>query len=178
MKHIATKLLAVLMLGLASSTFAAAPDIKVGVLDIAEIIKSAPQRDDYMAELQNEFAPRKNEILELRQALEKQVEKLKRDKDILSASEATELENNIVKRQRNLERLQKNFKEDAAIRENEKMQALINEIGVLIDDFAEKESFDLLIRREAAPFYISDRVDATEDFAEYIKKTYKKGSQS
>lgn len=150
-------------------------NFKIGVIDIQHVIKTAPQRETMAASLRNEFSSRKNELIELGNEITKQEEKLKKDSEILSVTEKRTLEANILKRKRNLKRASQSLQEDVSLSENEKIQSLISEIEVVVDKIADKEKFDLILTREAAPFHVSQRVDLTEKVISELKLIANKG---
>lgn len=168
----------IIFLGLAVCFTASAnntKNFKIGVVDIHKVINEAPQREALMAEIRSEFSNRREELINLNKEIAKQEEKLQRDNELLSADEKRNLETNIMKRKRNLQRAQQSLKEDLSLSENQKMQSLVNEIGTVVEGLATKEGFDVIFTREAAPFHVSERVDLTEQVIAKLKTLANKG---
>lgn len=164
--------LALIIFGTTATAIADAP-FKIGVIDINEVLQKSPQRQALATELQNEFSGRQKQLVDMSKELQKLEEKAKRDKSVLSTTQLSQLEQDIVKKRREFKTAQESFQEDAALKENQKTQKLFLEIGTIIDDIAKKEQFDLILRREAAPFYISQRVDITDQVVQQMLKTKK-----
>ncbi|MBI4357532.1 MAG: OmpH family outer membrane protein [Gammaproteobacteria bacterium] len=143
---------------------------KIGVIDMNEVLQKSPQRQALATELQNEFTPQRKLVMDLDKELQKLEEKAKRDGTILSQAERNQLEQTLLEKRKDLKRAQENYQEDLALQENKKAQKLFQEIGTLIDEMAQKEHYDLIVRREAAPFYVSKRVDITEKVVQALQQ--------
>jgi outer membrane protein len=71
-----------------------------------------------------------------------------------------EMERTIMSRERDAKRAERELKEDISIRQNEVQMQLRQEILQLIETFAKKNGFDLILTEGAA--YASSRIDITE----------------
>lgn len=135
--------LALLATGLTSGAHAA--DLKIGVINVARLLDSAPQTKSALQALQDEFAPRERELVAQQQELRTEGEALQRDSAIMSESERRSSEQSLREKQRELARKTGQFREDANLRRNEELgrlqRLLLDEVNV----FATNNGFDLII---------------------------------
>lgn len=144
--------------------------IKVGVVDLTQIMRGVPQRDELRNKLTAEFRGRRDSIMVLQKEIESLSEAYERDKDILGNADKEAKQRTILTKTKELKRKQEAYQEDASLRENEEARKLLDDIGDLINEYAKKEQYDLILRRDAAPFYVSDKVNITDSVLEFIKK--------
>lgn len=165
-----TKLLTLVVatLGLAQVSFAA--ELKIGVVDVARIMQNLPQKQAVQDKLQNEFNLRRDEIMKLGKDIQKEEESLKRDQAVLSADQLQQSERAIYDKKLQFKRLKQAYQEDAGRREQEEIQKLLQKVGKIVDELAKSGQYDIVLRREAAPFYVSNKVDMTPAVLEAFKK--------
>lgn len=143
-------------------TTSAVAELKIGVVSVSDVMQKYPQREQVIAKLKQEFEKRNQEVLKLKKDLERLQNRLDRDSSVITPNEAQEIQKEVIEKRRTLRNLEEAFQEDAARREQEEAQKLLEKIGKIVDNIAKAEKYDLIIRREAAPFYVSDRVDVTQ----------------
>lgn len=130
--------------GLALTAFTAAADIKVGYVDVARLLKDAPQTTEVGKKLEKEFTPRTAEL----DRLKKQIT----DQDN-SGKDTSSL-------RLDFERKQRELNEDINIRKNEELANLQDRINKAINTIAENEGYDIVIFSGIA--YASKRTDITD----------------
>ena len=139
---------------------AAMAEMKVGFVDTAKLMESAPQVKDAQGKIEAEFAPREKELVELQRKIRAQEDRLSRDSAVMSESENTKLERDILAMRRDLKRSQEEFRDDLNIRRNEVLAKLQREIFDAIVAFAKEQNYDLIMGQGVV--YSSERVDITE----------------
>jgi outer membrane protein len=139
---------------------AAMAEMKVGFVDTAKLMESAPQVKDAQSKIEAEFAPREKELVELQRKIRTQEDRLSRDSAVMSESENTKLERDILAMRRDLKRSQEEFRDDLNIRRNEVLAKLQREIFDAIVAFAKAQNYDLIMGQGVV--YSSERVDITE----------------
>jgi len=85
----------------------------------------------------------------------------------MSEAEKNKLEKDVVTSQRELQRLQGEFREDASIRQQEETKKLIEAVNKAVGDIAKKEKYDLVLHREAASF-AANQIDITDKVVKAI----------
>ena len=135
-------------------------EMKVGFVDTAKLMESAPQVKEAQSKIEAEFAPREKELVELQRKIRTQEDRLSRDSAVMSESENTKLERDILAMRRDLKRSQEEFRDDLNIRRNEVLAKLQREIFDAIVAFAKAQNYDLIMGQGVV--YSSERVDITE----------------
>ncbi len=137
-----------------------AEEIKIGFVNVAQVLQQAPQAADAKKRLEREFAPRDKRIVAQQKELKKLQEKMARDSAVMSDAERRKLERDILSKQRELKRAQEEFREDFNLRRNEELGKLQRKIFEAIKTLAKEENYDLLLTDGVV--YASDKVDVTD----------------
>jgi outer membrane protein len=148
----------VLMCGM--SLPALAQEIKIGVVNVTVLMEQAPQAKVAMDALQEEFAPRQRTILAKQQELEDKTEKAQRDAAVMGETERRNVEKDLRDLQRDLQRMQDEFREDLNLRRNEELGNLQRSLLKEVQDYAEAEGYDLIVGDGV--LYASTAVNVTE----------------
>ncbi len=140
-------------------TAPSAKEVKIGFVNVAQVLQESPQAEEAKKRLEQEFAPRDKRLVAQQKELEKLQERLNRDAAVMSDSERGKLEREIIAKQRDLKRAQDEFREDFNIRRNEELSKLQREIVEAIKALAQEEQYDLLLTDGV--IHASDQVDVT-----------------
>jgi outer membrane protein len=132
--------------------------IKVGVVNMSQLIEQAPQSQAVMAQLRDEFAPRQRELTAMQTELQTKQETYQRDATVMGAEERANLEREIRDGQRDLQRADNELREDFNIRQNEELTNLQRTIVQQVQTYARDAGFDLVIYEAV---YASEAVDIT-----------------
>jgi outer membrane protein len=145
---------------LAASTLAFALDYKIGFVNTERLFREATPAKRAQQKLEREFAARDAEI----QKLAKQVRDLQTslDKDGATMAEADRRnkERDLANLSRDLQRSQREFREDLNLRRNEELSGIQERANKVIQQIAEAEKFDLILQDPVV--YASQRIDITE----------------
>jgi outer membrane protein len=133
-------------------------DIKIGVVNMSQLIEQAPQSQAVMAELRDEFAPRQRDLTAMQTALTTKQETYQRDASVMGAAERANLEREIRDGTRDLQRADNELREDFNIRQNEELTNLQRTIVQQVQTYARDAGFDLVIYEAV---YASEAVDIT-----------------
>ena len=160
----------VTVLAVVASLFSgsAAAEMKVGFVDTAKLMESAPQVKQAQTNIEAEFEPREKELVELQRKIRAQEDRLARDTAVMSESETSKLERDILSMRRDLKRSQEEFRDDLNIRRNEVLAKLQREIFDAIVAFAKDKKYDLILSQGVV--YSSDRVDITDDILKQLNR--------
>ena len=112
--------LGIALLG-AFSLPAVAQELKVGVVNIQALMESAPQTKSAMDALQEEFAPRQREFAAKQKEFEDLQVKAQKDYAVMGETERSNAEKELRDLQREVTRLQTEFREDLNLRQNEEL---------------------------------------------------------
>ena len=134
-------------------------NVKIGFVNVEQLLGQAPQTQAVMTALQEEFAPREREIVAMQQSLQGKGETLQRDGAVMGEEERANLERDIRNEQRDLERSVNEFNEDFDIRRNEELALLQRLLLQEVQIFASSAGYDLLLSQAV---FASGTVNITE----------------
>lgn len=137
-----------------------AADIQVAVVDTERILRESAPALRAGKRLENEFEPRKKNLLKLSDKLKK----LQQD-DKFSDPTKREQEREFVRVNQDFQRLQLEFNEDMTRRRNEELNTLNATVTKAIETLAEKENIDLVLQEAV---YRSKRIDITDKVLKYL----------
>ena len=124
---------------------AAAQEMKIGVVNLPALIERAPQTKIAMDALQEEFAPRQREFLAKQKEFEELTTKAQKDFAVMGETERRNAEKDLRDLQREVTRLQNEFREDLNLRQNEEYGVLQRSMLKEVQDYAQAQGYDLIV---------------------------------
>ncbi len=164
------KFIAPLLLAVAATAMVApaqAADLKIGVVNLAQLVTASPQAQRARKSMEGKFSARKEELESKQEAFRADVERLKRDGQVMSEEAREKLEGQIRDQQRRLKLMQDEYNEDVTLAERKEMDGLREDIRAVIDQFAKDKGFDLILGD--AILFASEQVDVTDQVLERLK---------
>lgn len=155
-----TKLMASLVLGaVLGAGQAVAGDFKVGVVDTERILHESAPAMKAAQKIEKDFSARDQEIKKMM----KQAKDLQDALDKMPAG-ASEIDRRNKERELNalnvnLQRMQREFREDLNLRKNEELAVVLERANKAIQAIAEAEKFDLILQEAV---YRNPRIDITD----------------
>lgn len=138
-----------------------AQEIKIGVVNIPQLMEQAPQARVAMEALNEEFKPREREIVARQAQFQELSEKVQRDLAVMGETERRNAEKELRDLQREVTRLQNEFREDLNLRRNEELGTLQRSLLKEVQDFAEAAGYDVVVGDGV--LYASSAVNITEN---------------
>ena len=149
---------------LACTSLAMAADFRVGIVNTERILRESVPAVKAEKKIEKEFASRDEEIQKMvKQAKEIQslLEKEGNKADADQRPKERELANLNV----NLQRMQREFREDLNLRKNEELAQVLARADKAIQTIAEKEKFDLILQEAV---YRNPAIDITEKVLQFL----------
>lgn len=149
-----------------SFTQAVAADFRIGVVDTERILRESVPALKAEKKIEKEFAARDEEIRKITQQV-KDIQTLL-DKESLTMPDADrrnkerELDNLNV----NLQRLQREFREDLNLRKNDELAAVLGLANKAIQQIAESEKYDLILQEAV---YRNPKIDITDKVLKFLE---------
>ncbi len=154
-------LFATLLAALSYDGIANAQEVKIGVVNIAQLMEQAPQARVAMEALDQEFQPRQREIIARQTELQEFSEKVQRDLAVMGETERRNAEKELRDLQREVTRLQNEFREDLNLRRNEELGTLQRSLLKEVQDYAQAAGYDLVVGDGV--LFASSAVNITEN---------------
>jgi len=160
---IKTGMLALLL----SAGAAQAGDFKVGVVDTERVLRESVPAMNAEKKIEKEFSGRDQEIKKLmRQAKELQA-MLEKEGVALSDAEHRNKERELTAMNADLQRMQREFREDLNLRKNEELAIVLERANKAIQAIADAEKFDLILQEAV---YRNPKIDITDKVIKQLEK--------
>lgn len=157
MKKLASLLIGAVLLPV--TLHATAAELKIGFVNTERVFREAAPAIKAQKKLEKEFSARDQELQRMtKQARDLQAH-LEKEGMTMSETDRHNKERDLANLNRDIQRLQREFREDLNLRRNEEL-AQVQERGTkVIQSIAESEKFDLILQEAV---YASPRIDITE----------------
>jgi outer membrane protein len=153
------KYFAPLFIGLLLAAPVGANDFKIGYINTQRVFQDSQMAKSVKKKLEGEFSKQEQDIQKtVKQARELQTY-LEKEGLTLSEADRAKKERELATMSRDIQRTQREFREDLNRRQNEEYSSVHDRARKVIKEIAEKEKFDLIV--ETAVF-ASPRVDITD----------------
>jgi outer membrane protein len=149
---------------------AAAQELKIGVVNVPVLMDRAPQTKAAMDELQEEFAPRQREFMAKQKELEDLTAKIQKDVSVMGETERRNAEKNLRDLQRDVARIQQEFREDLELRQNEALGNLQRSLLKEVQDYAQAQGYDLVVGDGV--LFASTTVNITEEVLRTVEANF------
>ena len=123
----------------------ASAEVKMGVVNFQKLLEEAPQTKAAMQALENEFAPRRRELLTMQNDLKAKDEKLQKEGAVMAEADRAKAEKTLRDQQREFSRKAGEFQDDASTRRNEEIGKVQRYLVGEIQTYASAQGFDLVL---------------------------------
>jgi outer membrane protein len=137
----------------------ASAEVKMGYVNFQKLLEDAPQTKTAMQALENEFAPRRRELLTLQNDLKARDEKLQKEGAVMSEADRAKAEKTLRDQQREFSRKAGEFQDDASTRRNEEIGKVQRYLVTEIQGYATAQGYDLVMGDGV--FYAKGPLDIT-----------------
>jgi len=155
----------VLLLGFALSVSAEAQQLRIGYVDMKEVLDNAPQVLAGRAKLDQEFRSR-NDAIEMDEMRGDALEMRLQQAD-MSPENRTQVERDLRELRRNITRRKEDLRDELSFRRTEEVQQLEDQINIAVQEIAERNGFDLII--SSPVIYANPDLDITSLILEQLE---------
>jgi outer membrane protein len=120
-------------------------EVKMGVVNFQKLLEEAPQTKAAMQALENEFAPRRRDLLTMQNDLKAKDEKLQKEGAVMAEADRAKAEKTLRDQQREFSRKAGEFQDDASTRRNEEIGKVQRYLVSEIQAYANAQGFDLVL---------------------------------
>jgi outer membrane protein len=160
------KFLAFAILFLASLNVYA--DLKVGFVQVDKILQEAPQTIESNKKLEKEFSSRTDKLKADVKSLKERESSFSKDALTMKESERDTKEKSLSQLRVDVQRKERELREDINIRRNEELGGLQEQINKAVTSVAKAEGFDLVLYNGVA--YASEKIDITDKILKSLGK--------
>ncbi|MFZ2541827.1 MAG: OmpH family outer membrane protein [Gallionella sp.] len=158
---IKTGLLTVLLgVGLAQAV-----DFKVGVVDTERVLRESVPAVNAEKKIEREFTDRDQQVKRLIKQVRELQGMLDKEGDLLPESDRRSKDRELTSMNVDLQRLQREFREDLNLRKNEELAIVLELANKAIQSIATAENFDLILQEAV---YRNPKIDITSKVIEQL----------
>lgn len=143
-----------------AGTAASAADYKIGFVNTERLFREATPAKRAQTKLEKEFAARDGELGKLTRQVRDLQAQLDKDGSTMPEAERRNKERDLANLTRDMQRAQREFREDLNTRRNEELASIQERANKVIQQIAELEKFDLILQDPVV--FASQRIDITE----------------
>lgn len=170
-----TILKAGMLVALLGAGAAYASDFKVGVVDTERILRESAPAKKAEKKIEKEFSGRDQEIKKLMKQAKELQASLEKDDKKLSDEERRNKERELNAMNVNLQRMQREFREDLNLRKNEELAIVLELANKAIQEIAEAEKYDLILQEAV---YRNPKIDITDAVIKHFANDKSDGKDS
>ena len=141
--------------------------MKIGFVSTDRVFKESVPAIESQKKLQKEFAGREEEIRRTADKTKVLQSRLEKEALTMSDSDRQAGEAELGKLSRDLQRMQREFREELNLRKNQEMKIVLEMANKVIFEIAEKEKYDLILQEAV---YRSPRLDITDKVIKALAK--------
>lgn len=142
--------------------------LKIGYVNVIQVMQKAPQASAADARIRTEFEPRDRELDTLRERARKLRSGLEKDRNVLGGEQLQTRERQLFELKRRVKRLTRELREDYDLRRTAELQGLRKLVEDAAVAIGREEQYDLVL--EAVAIYASDRIDISDKVLKRISE--------
>ena len=139
---------------------AVAADFKLGFVNTERLFREAAPAKRAQQKLEKEFAARDAQLGKITKQVRDLQTSLDKDGATMAEGDRRNKERELANLSRDLQRMQREIREDLNLRKNEEFAAVQERANKVIQQIAESEKFDLILQDPVV--FASQRIDITE----------------
>ena len=142
---------------------------KIGYVVVEKILKEAPQTAASNKKLEKEFKSRTDSLQKKVKAIQKQEKDFNKNSVTMAAADRQKAQKKIQNSKIEIQRIERELREDIDIRRREEIGKLQAKINEAIEEMAKKDKYDLILYQGVA--YASKEIDITDKLIKVLGKT-------
>ena len=142
---------------------------KIGYVVVERVLKEAPQTASSNQKLEKEFKSRTDGLQKKVKSIQKQEKDFKKNSVTMASDERQKAQKKIQNSKIEIQRIERELREDIDIRRREEIGALQQKINEAIEEMAKKDKYDLILYQGVA--YASKEIDITDKLIKVLSKT-------
>ena len=143
-------------------------ELKVGFVQVDKILQEAPQTIESNKKLEKEFSSRTDKLKADVKALKERESSFSKDALTMKESERDSKEKSLSQLRVDVQRKERELREDINIRRNEELGGLQEQINKAVTSVSKAEGFDLVLYNGVA--YASEKIDITDKILKSLGK--------
>lgn len=134
-------------------------ETKIGFVNSQRILAEAPQAAKAKKKIEKDFEKRDQDLQRMVKQLQSLQEAMDKNGATMAEAERRTKERELADLTRDLQRKQREFREDLSQRQNEEMAAIFERVNKAIKQVADAEKYDIIFQEAV---YFNQRIDITD----------------
>lgn len=134
-------------------------ELKLAFINTQRVMSESPQAKKASKKIEEEFVRREQDLQQMTKRLQSLQEGQEKNALTMSEGDKRAKERELSELNRDLQRKQREFREDLNLRKNEEMAGILERANKVIKQIAEAEKYDLIVQEAV---YFSPRIDITD----------------
>ena len=152
-------------------------DLKVGVLNLRDVITQSEPGRDALTGLKGEFEPMAKDIEERKAEYEELVQEIEKQRLVLSGEAMADKELELQRKQRDLNELVQLFQRKRMRAEEEASKPILDKLVDVVKEYGEANGYTLIIdRHQSGLIFVEDKVDITDAIIVELNRAWKAGN--
>lgn len=160
----------VALLASAVTAGAYATDMKIGVIDLQQVMQTSPQVAALSQQIKTKFASRQQAIENAQKKLRTTADKLGPESKKLDESDRKKLEEQVASQQKQLQEMVVKFQEDVATAQREGVEKFMKTVNSTVSSIAKQQKLDVVLLKPAL-IYAADTTDVTSQVLKDLPKS-------
>lgn len=153
----------------ATCAAAAGSDIKVGVVDLQQVMQKSTQISAINNQLTKQFQSRQDKILSAQKALQAEIDQLNRNGSTMSETDRNKLQDKVVADRSSVQSQMLSFQRDVNTAQNDAMKKFMAQLTTIVTGIAKNGNYDLILQRAGVPF-VKSELDVTAQVIDGLNK--------
>lgn len=136
-----------------------AQEVRIGVVNVERVFREATPAKAATVRIEQEFSRREKELQDMATRLKARADDFDKNAHVFSESERLKRQRELSELDKELQRKQREFREDLNQKRNEEIAAMQERVIKVIKQIGEAEKYDLILQEAV---YVSARVDITD----------------
>lgn len=138
-------LISAFLFAAACSTSAFAAEVKVGVLNLAEVMENSKHIQALTSELKKQLDPARNKVLAEEKKFKQLQEKYNKDLAVMNDKQKAQMREKLIVEQKTLQQLDQGFLRQFQEKRTAMLKRTLDEINVVVNDIAVKDQLSLVL---------------------------------
>lgn len=148
---------------------AMAGDLRIGVLDMQQIMQKATQVQNINRQLENQYKPRQAKIIAAQKALRSEVDKFRQNSTTMSGKDRDQAQKRIAQDNDSLNKMVASFQQDLSNAQNQGRKQLFTALNGAIRQVAAQGKFNVILLRGNL-LYSDDNLNVTDAVLKILNK--------
>jgi len=146
--------------------------LKIGFVNSNEVLMGTVEGRNGLESMEQLRGQKAQEFENLNRELQDLQTDFQAKQRTLNPQALTQMERNIQQKQRELQRFQEDAQAELNQRQNELLQGISDKVQVVIDDYAQQNSYAVIFMRDQTQAYVSPSLDVTQEIVRLYNEKY------